>query len=143
MTYILLAIAVLIWGVIIFKIVLSAPKTGADPIIKPESKTKQDTIRTLSLDYRDPFHPAPVKPAVPVKAAKQTIRPIAMPQSMDLALIGRLRNGKKEYYIIESEGMQYTISAGEAINGLKLIKASRDSLYFTKGALKQSIALYH
>ena len=97
LTYLLLVVALGIWGVVAWKLFFSGPKPAAsDPAAVPVARNNpRADIDTLRLDYPDPFLravatkpsvPGSVSARAPVRSKAKNERPAAK-----LACTGRIR----------------------------------------------------
>jgi len=146
MTYLLLAVAVLVWGLIGYRF-FDALKESPDEGIpfKPANKSKEplndyafkaDTSK-LVLNFRNPFSLAKAEePAqIPVSKLipKTTALPVATKPALNWGFIkysGYIRNPvtKKLIAIVSINGANVMMDEGEKVGQVTLLKNMRDSI---------------
>lgn len=136
----LLLVVAVVWGIVIWRIAgaLGDRKdmeavNGYRPL---PAVSEFDSIR---VDYPDPF----LKSESQAKTGKQSaVRPSAffvpdMPlhatDPPDFLFRGRLRQGKREYVLLESDGRREIVGVGDVIDGFRIVKSAGDSAVFVKG----------
>ena len=146
-TYILLPLALLIWGMIIYKIFVSGnaeenyaslPQVGN---VKEAPQIKLDTF-SLQLNYQDPFlknagrvaaynqndnqsvkKPEPVKPA-----SKPEEKPLVFPTLRYEGIVKHISKGKA-LIILNINGKSRFIQTGETVDDIKLVQVhNNDSI---------------
>ena len=128
LTYLLLVVALGIWGVVAWKLFFSGPKPAAsDPAAVPVARNNpRADIDTLRLDYPDPFLravatkpsvPGSVSARAPVRSKAKNERPAAK-----LACTGRIRK----------EGTDRLLRQGESAGGFTLRQIRNDSLVMVR-----------
>ncbi|MFL5763635.1 MAG: hypothetical protein ACJ77K_06805 [Bacteroidia bacterium] len=152
LTYALLPLVVLVWGMIIYRIMnVSGPDLPADNKIVYQEKmpaTAGDSF-SISANYRDPFnapvvrylnaHPGNLPNPVPVVQKKA-----AQPASNSwpkVAYNGTIRNqqSKKELAMVEIDGQNNFMKQGDRLREIQLLKISRDSILVCFGKEKKVI----
>jgi len=132
-TYLLLAVAAGIWGVVVWRLFFAKPGQG-DLTAPPRSHKTADTRAedTLYLDYRDPFDMTPVTVAAPQKAAKplppKPVPPPA-PQRPNMRYTGLIVKNGVSNCLVEVERQQYILKIGDTCARSKLVKVFSDSIY--------------
>lgn len=142
MTYVLMAVVALIWSLIGYR-VYSALSSGDDTIeFKPPKFVKvgfndysltKDTMRLL-LNYRDPFGLSVPKDTIKIvktHPVNHTSRPSAPQLNWEfIKYSGYLRNPgtKKLIAFLTINGKNVTITEGETIENVRLLKNLRDSI---------------
>jgi hypothetical protein len=150
--YVLLPVAALVWGLVIYQVVqsLEAPAGGSlalppGPTARAEGvRAEPDTFRLL-LNYRDPFLAnRPVirqeqdldlflnRPAASVAmprpvASQPEPAPIAWPQ---VEYVGLIENGAKKTKValVRVGEAEHLLREGQAVDGVKLAKVLPDSV---------------
>lgn len=137
MTGILLVIATLVWGIVIYRVINSV-HTGS-PQLPPALRQASGNIQpedTLFLDYADPF----MKDVVARRKSREKIRPLAspafvQPQPPAFRYKGKIRKGKTEYLMVEKNGIQHIVSSKEKFDGYQFLKVTPDSVWVRKDKL--------
>jgi hypothetical protein len=156
LTYFLLPAALVLWGLILYRI-FGAIHTGEDtpaPVAADRVKEKandfslpRDTGKLL-LNYRDPFGITRPKDtiafqakAAPSKAVAATAKPVA--NWSFITYLGYIRNpaSKKIVALVTINGQNVTLSEGETRSQVKLLKNLRDSIKISYGGKIKFIAL--
>ena len=138
LTYLLLVVALGIWGVVAWKLFFSGPKPAASapaavPAVGSDTRTDIDTLR---LDYPDPFlRAAAAKPSVPAPtSAKAPVRPKAKNErsAAKLACTGRIRKQGTDHYLVSIDGRVHLLRQGESARGFTLRQIRGDSLVMVR-----------
>lgn len=136
-TYPLLAVALVVWGIIAYKLFSSEgpsapsgePGSGASA---PPATAVRDTLRA---DYRDPF--LGKLPEAPRKPSAAVVRPSAprAPERAKTLIVwtGTLRKQERVYYLISLDGVPYMIRPGESAGGFTLSRVGADSVVLSQG----------
>lgn len=148
--YVLLPIAVIIWGIIAYKIITGLNSDNNDNFIehanlKYENIIEADTF-SLILAYRDPFlgkniiiqndvpeyqsNPYPQnKTNIVQKPEENKPAPVIWPK---LAYKGIIQNNKTNNYVslVIINNQKFLLSEGQELSGIKLLKAYKDSAVF-------------
>ena len=149
--YLLIILVLIVWGLIIKKIFFSADDTVVANLPKQSAKETSENkqIDTLLLNYIDPF--LKKKQAKSVQSNQTTMRQQPIVQQIQdnkkrntnilLQYVGYVTDKSKgaTSYIIRINGHQQTIKQGDNIDGLKLMKATADSLFFETDNDKYSV----
>jgi len=147
MTYLLLAVVLAVWAVIIAKLVSYRPSDIPQATIPEEvvSAEKPETDRTLLLNYRDPFLEKSVPNSEPRGQGK---RPVSQPEPLDppkMEFKGVLLRDGRLYAMIGNGGPARIFGRGDTIGAYKVTFISPDSVTLRKGihnyTLKQANAL--
>lgn len=143
MTYLLLVLTVLLWGGVVYRIV---SYTGNDsPIpknsVKEASMPRADTLDfSLKLDYRDPFLNTGQKQEVAgLRKVSHRVMSKSVPVPPVFKYKGLIRNKKKIYAVIESDGSVETVSKHMPIDGYRILTINPDSLIVEKNGQKYSV----
>lgn len=148
-TYILLAVVLLIWGIVGYKLI-SALNPEAVPqqtaanyevAFKPKNEIIEDTF-TLKGVERDPFLGKMIKPEKEVKkkitGIKKSISPVPEKQ---LAFSGTVsdKTSKEKIFFIQIDGVQQLMSPGQIINGVKLISGNEQQVIVSSNGKRKVI----
>ena len=143
MTYLLLVLTVLLWGGVVYRIV---SYTGNDsPIpqnsVKESSMSRADTLDfSLKLDYRDPFLNTGRKQEVAgLRKVSNRVMSKSVPVLPAFKYKGLIRNKKKIYAVIDSDGSGETVSKYMPIDGYRILTINPDSLIVEKNGQKYSV----
>lgn len=143
MTYLLLVLTVLLWGGVVYRIV---SYTGNDsPIpqnsVKESSMSRADTLDfSLKLDYRDPFLNTGRKQEVAgLRKVSNRVMSKSVPVLPAFKYKGLIRNKKKIYAVIDSDGSVETVSKYMPIDGYRILTINPDSLIVEKNGQKYSV----
>ena len=127
-TYLLLALVLLIWGIIGFKVIHAIskdpemPMVATQPTLIPKSTEKRDTFE-LAANYRDPFlGTLPLSKKRTVKRAVQK-KPISKRNIVYSGLVSQTGSGNTMYFV-SIDGQQHIMSKNEEINGVRLLKGN-------------------
>lgn len=142
MTYGLIAVVVLIWGLVAYRIFAAVSNNDdtpviATPVVKAaynDYSLPKDTGK-LQLNYRDPFQGAPLKDTV--KTVQHLIRTVAVASHPAVAMnwnfikyAGYLRNpaSKKLIAFLTINNKDVTLAEGESADNVRLLKNMCDSV---------------
>lgn len=139
LTYLLLIVALGVWGVVAWKLFFSGPKPAAPapaavPAARNDSRADIDTLR---LDYPDPFLRAAAAKlqtqSVRVSTDK-TSRPTARKErpAAKLACTGRIRKQGVDHYLISIDGRVHLLRQGQSARGFTLRQIRGDSLVMVR-----------
>lgn len=134
-SWVLFICVVVIWGTVVWK--LLSFSSSPEPERLPHSSSvvsDNEEDRHLLLDYRDPFLGIlPVRsvplPRSPKKASSKKVDTLLPPVFRPK---GWVRQGKRDFLIVDSAGAYQLISLPGVINGFLLRMISRDSVVATK-----------
>jgi len=130
-TYLLLAIAAGVWGVVVWRLFFAKP--GQDVTATPPRSHKTADARaedTLYLDYRDPFGMAPATPPAMREAAKPLPKPVSpVPQKPNMSYKGLIVKDGVDHCLVEAGSQQYLLKLGDTCARCKLLKVFSDSIY--------------
>lgn len=138
-TYLLLAVTLIVWGVILYKLLF--PKTTQEefrisaPVAENKTPDKKDS---LWLNYRDPFlGTVAMIEEVPIPREdfmdkvsweeKKNKKPMG-----DLCYYGRITNHKQTYCLISIGNEHHQMERGDIRDGFKLTHIYEDSVYLEK-----------
>ena len=136
LTYLLLVVALGIWGVVAWKLFFSGPKPAASdpaavPAVGSDTRTDDDTLR---LDYPDPFlRTATAKPPART-SAKGTPRPTAQQKrsAAKLACTGRIRKQGTDHYLVSIDERVHLLRQGQRAGDFTLRQVRNDSLVMVR-----------
>lgn len=150
MTYLLLALSFVIWGVAGWKVYQALRSPAEPPLVKKEVKIiAKDTV-SLLLNYKDPFlgyyqetTPVTESPSAQDQAAvspapTKTSDPIVAP---NIQFKGLMRVGNTLLAILQSESKLVTLKAGEEVDGYKLTKVDYNKVILSKNKKKYELSL--
>ncbi len=147
LTYLLLVVALGIWGVVAWKLFFSGPKPAAsDPAAVPVARNNPRVdIDTLRLDYPDPFLRAvATRPSVPAStSAKAPVRSKAKNErpAAKLACTGRIRKEGTDRYLISIDDRVHLLRQGESAGGFRLHAVGADSLWLAADGRKYGLKI--
>ena len=135
LTYLLLVVALGIWGVVAWKLFFSGPKPAAsDPAAVPVARNNpRADIDTLRLDYSVP---GSVSARAPVRSKAKNERP-----SAKLACTGRIRKEGTDRYLISIDGRNHLLRQGESAGGFRLHAVGADSLWLAADGRKYGLKI--
>lgn len=138
-TYLLLAVALIIWGVVFYK--LSFSKTVRKEVRIPARMVNNNTpdIKdSLRLDYRDPFLGS-VAMVEKVSIQRDDFTDIVLRKKKEykipteeLCYYGRITNSKRTYCLIGIGNEYHQMARGDIRVGFKLTGIYDDSVYLEK-----------
>lgn len=150
MTYLLLALSIVIWGVAGWKVYQAFRSPAETPLVKKEVKIIEKDTVSLLLNYKDPFlgyyqetTPATESPSVQDQSAissipNKTLDPIIAP---NIQFKGLMRVGNTLLAILQSESKLVTLKAGEEVDGYKLTKVDHNKVVLSKNKKKYELSL--
>ena len=132
----LLVVVVVVWGLIIYRVVVYSSGGKVMPKIAGERYVIENKeIDTLFLNYRDPFLgtvPRGVKQPSPRVRAKATVEEPDSPPGFQFA--GRIRKGKRDFWLMKSGDNTRLVSVKEKnVDGYRVEGVYRDSVCLRKG----------
>jgi hypothetical protein len=144
--YLLIILVVIIWGFIVKRIFFdSDDNAGTIQTKKTHQSIPSKQTDTLCLNYTDPF----LKKHVKKRQQKQSPIKSTLPQPKQetaannilLQYVGYVKekNSGTISYLVKINGVQHTIKQNDNIDGLKLTKATADSLLFERENNKYGI----
>ncbi|UJH68666.1 hypothetical protein [Allomuricauda sp. SCSIO 65647] len=147
-TYLLLALVLVIWGVLGFKIV-GAINTTEEPIDKVDltetyvapTLKKRDTF-AITANYRDPFLGTMPKSEKIEKTKKKVVKKAETPQK-NIQYAGSVaENGSnKRLFFVSIDGQQHIMAQNETVADVKLIKGNQESIKVRYGTRTETILL--
>ena len=132
----LLVVAAVIWGIIIYRIVEYSGGGVVQVAAKGKKQVMPDELPdTLRLDYRDPFlgtvRRAPVKEVIARKSVIAEEEPESPPM---FRFAGKIRKGKKDFLLVEANGETRLIATNvKKIDDYRVEKVYADSVRLRKG----------
>ena len=132
----LLVVVVVVWGLIIYRVVVYSSGGKVMPKIAGERYVIENKeIDTLFLNYRDPFLgtvPRIVRQSPPRVRAKVTLEEPDSPPGFQFA--GRIRKGKRDFWLMKSGDNTRLVSVKEKnVDGYRVEGVYRDSVCLRKG----------
>lgn len=132
----LLVVVVVVWGLIIYRVVVYSSGGKVMPKIAGERYVIENKeIDTLFLNYRDPFLgtvPRIVRQSPPRVRAKVTLEEPDSPPGFQFA--GRIRKEKQDYWLMKSGGDTRLVPVKEkSVDGYRVERVYRDSVCLRKG----------
>ena len=126
--YLMLALAVIIWGLVIWEV--SPVVSGAGPQIvhepvPPAPEVKPDTFELL-LNYRDPFFEQPQSSGEKKNNISAVYEEEA--KSPDFTYQGMIRTGKKTFGVICRNSEEILITRGDRIEDFIIVKYDAEEL---------------
>lgn len=135
-TYILVAVVVLIWGLIGYKVLSTVNHESEKASLavvsefKPVPIKKKDTF-SIVADYRDPFLGTIKKPVVKTikKTSKPKIKKEAVPE-INVLYTGHITdsNTKEKIFFVSINGQQQMMSINNTINEVTLISGNKSKI---------------
>lgn len=145
LTYLLLIVALGVWGVVAWKLFFSGPKPAAPaptavPAVGSNTRTDDDT---LWLDYPDPFLRTAAAQPPARTSAKGTPRPTAQKKrsAAKLACTGRIRKQGTDHYLVSIDGRVHLLRQGESAGGFRLHAVGADSLWLATDGRKYGLKI--
>ncbi|MFC4221171.1 hypothetical protein [Flagellimonas marina] len=143
-TYVLLALVLILWGIIGFKVIGTlSPEPQPEIVVKRTSQDlksvkKRDTF-SLIADYRDPF-----LGTLPPRKKKTGKRPVAkkeMPKKNIVysGLVSQTGSGSTLFFI-SIDGRQYTLSKNEEVDNVRLLRGNEENIRVRYNGITETIA---
>lgn len=134
-TYVLLAIVLGIWGVILYQFMgaFNPPsetvvQNNSDEIFIPK-EIKERELFALNLDYRDPFLGTAVSPKKrAVKSAPKIPKAEVPKKSIQFTGFIEQKNSKQKIFFVTIEGQQKMMKVNDSFQEVKLLKGSKTSI---------------
>jgi type II secretory pathway component PulC len=152
MTYVLLPLVMIVWGIVFFKIFSAIKPSSAAVsdmnIIKRGDDSSLFKVDTFSIvnNYRDPFnnkpsttnksgtsHNVPVKKKVVV-----TNTPLKWPEIVYNGII-KNKNSPQQLVMVKINGASNFMTKGENIAGVQLLKVYKDSIVICYSGEKRTV----
>ena len=132
----LFVVAVVVWGLVIYRVVVYSGGGKVMPGIAGERYVIENRkTDTLFLNYRDPFLgtvPRITRQSPPRARAKVTLEEPDSPPGFQFA--GRIRKGKQDYWLMKSGGNTRLVPVKEKnVDGYRVERVYRDSVCLRKG----------
>jgi hypothetical protein len=143
LTYVLLLVVILIWGIIIKRLI-----AGSDPQVQKQSieLSKTDTfIKTrsyrLQLNYTEAFlHTNYKLPSTSIKKkSKVFVEKIDLPNVKYKGIIKNNKEPQNTIVILEMDNVDYFFKVKQEYLGIKLIKYTENSIWISKKGKKFEI----
>ncbi len=137
-TYLLIGIVILIWGIIVFRLVSTVTddhttKTKYSNNIARKEKEINENYK-LKLNYRDPFLGKSYKKELPKrKIIKKPIITVPTINLDGIQLKGVIRNNKHKIAIVNFNGQEQLIKEGDTYNNIRFVKYYNDSIVLMVG----------
>ena len=127
-TYLMLALAVTVWGIVAWKILPAISGTGPQIVhepVPPAPEVKPDTFQLL-LNYRDPFLEQPRSSG----ENKNNISAVYEEddKTPDFTYKGMIRTGKKTFGVICRNNEEILITRGDRIEEFIIVKYDAEEL---------------
>lgn len=148
-TYLLLAIVLGIWGLIIYQFVgaFNPPEEqvvqdSADQVFKPK-EVKERELFALALNYRDPFLGTVDAPKKKVLKTKKATVPKKVVPTKSIQYTGfiKQKNSKQLIYFVTVEGRQQMMKINDTFQEVKLVKGTKNSIKVKYSGKVESIDL--
>ena len=148
-TYLLLAVVLGIWGVIIFKFIWvlnpsseQAVKTRTEAVFKPK-QIKERELFALALDYRDPFLGTVDVPRKNRKPSNTIAKPKKVIPTKSVEYTGFIQksNSNQLIFFVTVEGRQQMMKINDSFQDVMLVKGTKKSITVKYGGSKENIAL--
>ena len=144
-TYGLLALVLMIWGVIGFKVVNTLSPDPELPSVQeqvfdaPKTRIKKDTFR-LYANYRDPF--LGTLPKSQKKAVKKVVKKIEKPKKNIVydGMVSQSGSGSALFFVT-IDGQQHIMSLKQEVEGVRLLKGSAQRVRVRYDGNSQTITL--
>lgn len=147
MTYLLLALVVGVWTVVIRRIVSHAAPEAARAVQQPvpPASGSERAERPLSLDYRDPFETEapPVRPprAPSSATAAPTLAEEPEPEPPPLRYQGMIRQDGRMYALLEHEGTSALLQRNDTLASMRVLLIATDSVVLQRGRKRFTLFL--
>lgn len=147
-TYLLLAVVLGIWGVIIYQFVgvFNPPsetvvETPSDAVFIPQ-KVQEREFFALALDYRDPFLGTAVAPKKKKSRPKKARAPKKEVPRKSIQFTGFIqqKNTAQKIFFVTVEGQQRMMKVNDTFNEVKLVKGSEHTIRVKYNGKTESIA---
>ncbi len=135
-TYVLLAIVLGIWGIIIFQFIgaFNPPseeevQAPSDQVFVPK-KAKERELFALALDYRDPFLGTAVAPKKKTLKPKVSAppKPVVPAKSIQYTGFIQQKNSKQKVFFVTVEGQQRMMKLNDTFQEVRLVKGTKSSI---------------
>lgn len=139
-TYLLIALVLVVWSLITWKIVHVSRRPTATQATTIARRAVAAPPDSLLLDYPDPFlkrYDAGSRPHAPVQRLVRTLLATTAPtppEPCPLKYVGVLRHAGKTDCILLHEGSHHTLARGEQLEGFILKVIREDSILLAKGS---------
>lgn len=132
--YILIALLLIVWGIILWRIFLSSESPPTNQGVKePLAGGFKDTVQlSLSLNYRDPFGIVESNSNDVDHIKRDNPTEIDSHFIVNVRYIGRIKSEGRIYYLLDIEGEGYCLMVGQMTHGVKVLFAHNDSIKVVK-----------
>ena len=146
-TYLLLALVVVVWGILGFRIVKTlSPDSETNPVIVsttdfsiPEIKNDSFAIRA---NYRDPFLGTSAKSDKPAKTKKKLKKIPQLPKIPVVYSGSMAENGKKgRMFLVTINGKQHLMKVNQTVEKVRLLKGNKQTITVRYPGHTETIAL--
>ena len=147
-TYLLLAVVLLVWGVIGYKIVstINPTKEKKNPTISqvtftPKMRKEKDTF-SLSLDYRDPFLGTLQRTSTPKTSKKKSTPKVTIPERV-IKYTGFIANKteKPTVFFVTIDDQQQMMSIKDVYQKIELVYGTKDKIKVRENGRLKTIQL--
>lgn len=143
-TYLLLAAAAAVWGVVAWKIFVpvddAIPAAHAKPVTQIADRSATDTLR---LGYADPFLRSDGQPHPAVRPLVRTVPAVkrAAPERSGVRLVhlGTVCSAGRQLCILTIGDVQCELARGEEVEGFVLVSWDQDSLYLRRDGVTYGV----
>lgn len=142
-TYALLALVLIIWGIIGFKVIGAlSPEPQPEIVVKQTLKDfkfekERDTFGLIA-DYRDPF--LGTLPPRKKKTTKESVVKKEVPKKNIVysGLVSQTGSGNTLYFV-SIDGRQYTVSKNEEVDNVRLLRGNEESIKVRYNGITETI----
>lgn len=147
-TYLLLAVVLGIWGVIIYQFV-GAFNPPSETVIEDiaaavfvPTKVQEREFFALALDYRDPFLGTAVAPKKKKSQPKKVRAPKKVVPSKSIQFTGFIqqKNTAQKIFFVTVEGQQQLMKVNDTFNEVNLVKGSEHKIQVKYNGKTETIA---
>ncbi len=147
-TYLLLAIVLIIWGTIAYRIFSSlSSDTGPEVKVnlqyfKPKPIAARDTF-SISGDYRDPFLGTIYGNKEKITTTKKPPKVQESVPDRDIRYTGLITDAstKQKIFFVGINGQQHLMGTGDKIDGVTLLSGTLETITVKDGAKSRTITL--
>ncbi|MEO1486503.1 MAG: hypothetical protein AAFU57_12195 [Bacteroidota bacterium] len=133
-TYLLLALVVVVWGILGFRIVKTlSPDSDNSPVVVSTTdfsipEIKNDSF-AISANYRDPFLGTWAKADKPAKTKKK-LKKVPPPPKIPVIYSGSMaENGKKgRMFFVTINGKQHLMRVNQTVEKVRLLKGNKETI---------------
>lgn len=144
-TYMLLAAAVAIWGVIAWR--LLAPADDPAPLPQPAAPRTVPLVPqcdTLAADYPDPFlkpRPSASEKTAQARRTRPAVQPAAVRETVACEHMATITVGGKTSYVVSMGDTLHEVRRSESVAGFVVAGDDGDSLYLNRNGIRYGVRL--